>query len=255
MEMVQFGCLTLGRSYAITLTFRRGSVGLRDAPYVERVWRAFCRRFRKKFKFESHLKVLELTKMGQPHFHLIVGGIGTIRPHCRRTKLQTVKHLVGNCRLDEECLEHVISRMWLDSTRDSPIVYATMVHAPKGLGRYLGKYLTKTFTGELDAAELGFGRRWSVSRNWPRVPQMQLQGSVDSSWTEVRFASGTRMAKWKAEQYLVEMEETGDFVRVGTELAEKMNDHKIKKQRQMLAERVLNGNRGEHAQDGSVPGS
>jgi len=242
IEMMKYGCSTHEQSFSITLTFTMASGEHRDAAFVEAGLRAFSRRFRKLYPSANWVKVLELTKRGQPHFHLLLGGVGLQKASCRIRPYQTLKHITGACRANNRCLEHLVHDAWVKSVPDSPIVFVTDVYDLSGLGRYFAKYLTKTFTGTFDAASLGFGRRWSTTRNFPRVPRMELRGTVDGSWSVVQHSRGRLMANWRTEFYGHGQHQEGPFEPVGTELARRMADYKMKKQLASVGKRLLNGN-------------
>ncbi len=69
IEMVKHGCSVLGRCYSITLTFKMGLGEQRDARSAEGALRAFFRRLRRLYPNLQYLKVLEMTKKNQPHYH------------------------------------------------------------------------------------------------------------------------------------------------------------------------------------------
>lgn len=72
---------------------------------------------------------------------------------------------LGKC----SCLEHTWGQMWKEITGDSYIVAVRKIWDVGGAIYYMAKYLDKSFLnrGELEA--MGFLRRWSCSRNWPRT--------------------------------------------------------------------------------------
>lgn len=86
-----------------------------------------------------------------------------------------------------ECLEHVWGRFWKEITGDSYIVAVRKVWNLPGAVHYMSKYLTKTFLnrGELEA--MGFLRRWSCSRNWPRT-DLGIAGA--GTWKKTEMLSG-----------------------------------------------------------------
>ena len=67
-----------------------------------------------------------------------------------------------------------MSRVWKEVTKDTEIVHAMPVSGAAGAGRYLGKYLDKTFASEGRYAELGMARRWSTSK-WPGSGTLSLK--------------------------------------------------------------------------------
>ena len=51
--------------------------------------------------------------------------------------------------------------------------------------KYMEKYLRKGFEDRGALEDLGYARRWSCSRNWPRGHALRLRGSEEESWAEV----------------------------------------------------------------------
>ena len=207
IERIQYGCSKLGSSYSITLTFRVEGEGRRDAVSAERALRGFWRSMRIRYPHLAYFKVLELTKKRQPHYHVIVGGLGMDRrDHCRRKKEMDERNLRGLCKVgDDLCVEHEVSAAWRVATGDSYVVQVDSVYAVRGLGFYLGKYLTKTFFEEdEDSVALGFGRRWASSNNWPRFPKLQLRATSlskpgRSGWRRVQVLGRRGIDRYVAE--------------------------------------------------------
>ena len=109
----------------------------------------------------SWLKVVEATKRGIPHHHLVVGGItGNERVDCGRP---------GYVQCVVDCVRHGFASAWFAVTGDSYIVHVRVVQGARKGASYMGKYLTKTLQGGDALEELGFGRRFSKSANWPSV--------------------------------------------------------------------------------------
>lgn len=81
---------------------------------------------------------------------------------------------------------HDMSRDWFESTGDSFVTETVDVYNPRGMGSYLGKYVTKAFGQRKELEGLGFSRRYTTSRGWPGK-RSRLAGSTDESgWSEWR---------------------------------------------------------------------
>lgn len=178
MAKMEVGILILGECYLITLTFvlKRGTK--RGAEYVATVWRRFLKELNRRWPKVEWFKVVELTKKGQPHLHLLMGGFGEKRMGCcgRNNDHGYGAMWKASCRSNPECLEHQISRMWESASGDSWVVDAREVVGAAGASSYLSKYLKKgMYTGRL--AEAGFARRYSRSKGWPSG-KIGLRGSV-----------------------------------------------------------------------------
>ena len=169
-ERLEYGCLTLGSSWLITLTLKLGdSSKIKDAVFVRKALERFWVRLkiRPNWKQVVWLKVIELTKKGQPHLHIVVGNItGTHR------------------QLQLEARE-----AWLFVTGDSYIVDVRPVSKAKEIGHYLGKYLAKGYAHREKLEALGFNRRWSASRGWPRVGPRTVVDKKGEILTLVRYES------------------------------------------------------------------
>jgi len=96
--------------------------------------------------------VIELTQIGQPHLHVVATGVD------------------GKA----SALESEAREAWYAVTGDSYIVDVRPIRSVYGIGWYLGKYLLKGFHDREEMVQLGFIRRWSASRNWPRVGKLAL---------------------------------------------------------------------------------
>lgn len=141
-----------------------------------------------------------------PHLHLLTN----FGKHSRTTICQKkaaeyegqvkLKWLKRGCFEAEECLTHLIMRCWRHVTIPlDPIgegsweTDVTEVKDPaKGAG-YITKYLTKDMWGDKLKA-LGFGRRWSKNRKWPKVERLQMRGSKEDRWTPV---TPTILENWR----------------------------------------------------------
>jgi len=180
---VTLGVSTLERSAFMTLTYKEGSRRLEDAGCVAKDWRALWRLLNKhhpETKAMEWMRVMELTKKGTPHHHVVIGPVkGRIR--CwPRDGFRIAKYragLSGGC----ECLAHKWGRLWKLVTGDSYIVHATAVTGAEGAGAYMAKYLVKEFDGER-AKELGMARRWSSSRGWAGNGRRRLRQTESAGW-------------------------------------------------------------------------
>ncbi len=182
--LVRTGCFSMERCSFITLTYKAGSERLERAGCVARDWKAFWRRLVKKrpeLKGIPILRVMELTKKGTPHFHMIVGET-QLRARCWGNELREPLYRARMAECD--CLAHVFAREWsVVQGGESYIVHATGVRSARGAGAYLAKYMRKEFDSDR-AEELGMVRRWSTSRAWPREPRVRLEprGGWKRSW-------------------------------------------------------------------------
>lgn len=189
--MVMCGISNLGRSSFITVTYKEGAERLQVAGCVARDWKALFRRLKREDPWLASLpklRVMELTKKGTPHFHLVIGNIPEsrkIRCFGRSFNLEQYRRRFDDCA----CVAHVIARAWKRvQAGESWIVHATPVGSARGAAAYLCKYLQKEFDGER-AVRLGMKCRWSASRNWPSEPRSRLKISTSlkgwrrSSWS------------------------------------------------------------------------
>ena len=202
---IAYGCLTLGQCYFITLTLRldprstedverSGGLSLypmRDAAFVGKAWRALLSSLKRNplWKEMAWLKVPELTARGQPHLHVILGGIGSWS--AREVHCEQHPHSWGKAWRDRECscLEHTVSRAWNIATGGSWIVDVRPVVGAYGAAAYLMKYVVKGMYVRGRLEELGFLRRWSRSANWPGGTELHLAGT-DQGWVSVKWKGG-----------------------------------------------------------------
>ena len=190
--IVEIGCSTLKRSCFITITYKAGARRLADAQCVPKDWRALWRVLHKQTLWTRDLKwlrVMETTKKGTPHFHLIAGPIPEAKPiNCWGSSLEIKRYRE---RLDTcECVAYTFARAWRRVQRgESYLVHAMVINSEKGAGKYLAKYMEKTLADEL--IERGMARRWSTSRDWPAERRVRLAGSVDGDgWTRREWTEG-----------------------------------------------------------------
>lgn len=199
---VEVGVSTLGRCAFTTLTFRLayGSVP-RDAPSAAKAWRELWRRLRKlgePWNQMKWLRVVELTKRRQPHYHVVMGSIpNDLRIRCYGSKFdhRTFVRTWDRC----QCLSHIMSRVWYSVTGDSYIVHSIPVTGARGAGRYLAKYMLKDMIVREELEKRGFKRRWSNSRGWPGAGRMRFRKTVEKSWGRI-FWMGKKVGDWYEEQ-------------------------------------------------------
>ena len=185
---VTTGCSTLGRCAFITLTYKLEDVRKQDVGYVARDWKALWRQLRKEpwTRNLEWLRVMELTKKGMPHHHLVMGKIpGGVEINCWQPgafKEPAYADVWETCL----CLSHRLSRVWWEVTKDSYIVHTVPVITAYGAGGYMAKYMSKQFD-EKRAATLGMERRWSTSRGWPGNGHLRLK---QLEWHSTLFRPG-----------------------------------------------------------------
>lgn len=192
-QRIRHGCSILEPSYLITLTFKTVGDARRDAASVRVVWTQWLRSLKQRWPNLSWMRVIEATQKGQPHIHLVMGGLTTgLTASC------TGKDNRGkpNHRFDMEwlwkkciCLEHICAQEWYKASQDSYVVDARQVLGAAGAAAYISKYLAKTLMSYSQLHMLGFTRRWTTSRNWPRLEGLQLVKSLNDEWVRTQFTS------------------------------------------------------------------
>ncbi len=186
------GCLTLGRCSFITITYKTDSPRLQDAGCVARDWAAFWRRLKKSdpsLKLQW-LRIMEVTKKGTPHFHVLVG---TVPPNLAIRcwgrygfSAQRYKARMPTC----SCLSHKMGRAWSGVTKgESWIVFGVPVYSGAGAASYLAKYISKDLGGTRYGA-LGMGRRFSKSNGWPSEKRRRLKPGRDG-WKRSLWTNGS----------------------------------------------------------------
>ncbi len=149
-----------------------------------------------------------------------------------------------------QCLEHFVKDCWWKASKDSYITLVRDVFDRRGLCTYLSKYMNKDFEDFDLSKELGFGKRWTKSQNWPKLEKMQLLGTLLKAWERVD-ASQIKPGNAYADMVcgvgrtIVDQESTpedGFFTRLGTEGAKRMKDEKARKVAQAMAKRIMNSN-------------
>lgn len=199
---VEAGCWILGRCAFMTVTYVKYSVRLERETRVSEDWKQLWRMLKKQspmFQSFQWLRVMELTKAGTPHHHLIIGPIpDDVEINCcdRRPgepkKAYRARYGRNLLRKMEECecLAHMVARTWWSVTGDSYIVHTVGVTGAKGAGAYMAKYMTKAFSLERSMA-LGMKRRWSTSQGWPGSGKLQLVQTVERGWGSVEYLAMT----------------------------------------------------------------
>ena len=192
---VEIGVSRLGRCAFITGTYQADSPRLRDAGCVRKDWMALLRRldrsaWQDEWKRMKWLRVMELTRRGIPHFHLVIGPVGDfIRCHGDSMDIRKFRSRMEDC----DCLSHRFSREWKAITKgESYIWFAIPVAGAAKAGSYMAKYLDKAFDGKR-AGELGMKRRWSYSKGWPGGGRLRLAMSKDAGgpgWRWTQFYKG-----------------------------------------------------------------
>lgn len=184
-DRMESGCLTDESYMLITFTYHMGYESQRDAACVKEDWTALLRLWKRSCPNLRWFKVVEATKKGQPHLHLLVSGIGDRVADCKHDRGEcrhprTARWAWSVCRVN--CLEHELSKYWNDITGDSWIVDARPGFGVRGASAYLTKYMAKGFEEFARLTELGFKRRYSTSRNWPRPDKLQLANTGREVW-------------------------------------------------------------------------
>ena len=190
--IVSSGVSTLGRSSFITITYKAGVDRLRVAGCVGRDWKALWRLVRRSDPWTQNLKwlrVMEVTKKGVPHFHLVVGTIPEGKSsNCWGSSLEIGKYRERMERCD--CVAHTFGRAWSAvNAGESYIVHAIEVKNGPGAGAYMAKYMGKEFEW---IGETGMQRKFSKSRGWPSDPRIRLEGSLElNGWRRRQWTGGT----------------------------------------------------------------
>ena len=196
-----YGCATTSQPwYFITTTYRfRGVEDIIYAPSARKDWAELWRRLKldKRYQAAAWIKVPELTQNLQVHMHAIAVNVKGAAS-CRRSKHGRKKWMQSTCALrtvsDGDCTEHAIARHWYDITGTSFVVDCQDIRSPTGIAYYLQKYFAKTFEDRTNLEALGYKRRWSSSKNWPRVERLHLVGT-DAGWHKTTRISASR-GKW-----------------------------------------------------------
>jgi len=171
-----------GPSWFITLTLRMGTEGTRDAVYVQKAFRAFLSKLKRDHEWTlKYMKVVELTKRGMPHLHLIVAGIPSGRvTRCRGLKNEKAWVENGCFENGPSCLLHIVSKTWLAVTGDSWVCDVSPTRSGLAAGKYISKYVGKWDQGEM--GKLGFKRKWSATQGFTPDLHLRLRGTVEKKW-------------------------------------------------------------------------
>lgn len=224
---VEAGCSALGQCAFITLTYRYvtrkdGSNSIRNVYSVRRDWRVLLKRLQRTpwMKALQWLRVIEVTKAGQPHLHLVMGPIpGNVQLRCWRKDRYEARMFIkrkGTCL----CFAHTLSSMWERITQDSWIVDARYVLGGRHAAAYLAKYLFKGALVRERLELLGFTRRWSSSRGWPGNGRMRLLASTKKQWDRVDFYPGLHPTKTLVDQVIERYSSERLLERVGNNFVE-----------------------------------
>lgn len=180
---IKYGCSKDEHSFLITLTLRADQeLRFKDARFVARAWAGLLRNLRARSPKLRWIRVIELTEKKTPHIHLIVNGLGPRLDSCQRDKeYKHFSEVRAKSLCGKDCVEHEWTGFWFGETT-AFVVDVRSVFDAGGAGAYLGKYLSKGFGDRKELEALGFFRRWSCSRNWPRELPIKLRGSLGDGW-------------------------------------------------------------------------
>jgi hypothetical protein len=192
-----YGTSRLENLFITTVTYEMGKREAVDALSASTHLRKLFARLkrRERWKDLAWCRVTELTKRGQVHHHLMIGGvsgIGRCQTSTKSKKKNYKQWYEKDCLLDvlgDECLNHELAKTWHQVTGDSYVVDVDKVRSERGLSSYLAKYLVKSMHHWKELNKLGFKRRWNCSRNFPSPGRLRLAGSDsgadDSIWESV----------------------------------------------------------------------
>lgn len=187
---IQYIASTEGPWYFITTTLRLAKGTLpADASSANKVLTAWLRHLKDGYPRLMYVKVPELTKNKQPHFHLMIGGLKDRVDCCGPVYKGKHRHPVSRrsvnrvCKVN--CLEHELGKVWLYVTGDSYRIQVDRVYNAHGAGNYLSKYFSKTFDDHKEMVQAGFNNRYSMSRNIPKLQRLKLKGTAEESWGRV----------------------------------------------------------------------
>jgi len=237
----EIGSLIRPVSYFITVTNRMGIRSQKDAGSVQGDWRRFLyllkRRYPELTAKMEWMKVIELTKKGQAHLHLIMSGLpGGLVGRCGGNK--NAKSWVENgCfQASGTCVLHAVAKSWLATTGDSWVCDASKVRSALGAGQYVAKYVTKAYD-DTRMEKLGFKRSWSASHGFAPDLRVRLRGTIEGKWTKVEYwKTATDQDKW-----LERSDGNRDLERVGHPLVMEKYESRRKAKEVKEIERLLNG--------------
>lgn len=142
-----------------------------------------------------------------------------------------------------DCLWHEWRELWFQVTGDSFIVDVRAVMGSEGAGNYLTKYLVKGVMNRYVLEALGFKRRFSASRNWPRGV-VGVRGTEEGIWSGVSFVPGYAAGVEKLQLAAEASADDWRLERVGPELAVEMELKKKRKGTLKYVKGVLDANHG-----------
>ena len=242
---MEYGCLTLGRFWLTTVTLKQGSRHGMDASSVRKVWEPWLQVLKVRNPNLSWMKIVELTKAGTPHMHVLMGGLSKDRVDCCYRVHEEIpfsrRFITDECPKD--CLMHEMARAWLYVTGDSFVVDCREGYSPARLANYLGKYLVKGFEDRQNLKAMGWLRRYSSSQNWPKLGRLETEVQRHGGWESVEMVNNTM--DWRGFQDLalrdstsVLLKKTGDDLRIvlGAFRKNKAGAYKLGK---MIGERVV----------------
>ncbi len=192
-KIAELGCYrlqeNLGSSAFITITYvMKDYRSIRNATTVNKDWHRLLKLFLRP-KSVIMFRVVELTKQGQPHLHLIASwpsiGIETLTCRVEGKRSDFTRKWLS---LDCVCVEHELSRIWYGITGDSWITDVRQISTSQKAGQYVATYIKKGMVAWSKLEALGFKRRYSRSRDWP-VSGIWLRGK-ELPWAVSGFEYG-----------------------------------------------------------------
>lgn len=138
------------------------------------------------------MKIVELTKKGQPHLHLITTGVpGGKVSKCKGNR-KDKGYVTNGCFLPgESCIYHEVAKAWARVTaklgNESWVVDVSKVRSQKKAAQYVSKYITKGGGDGKRLRALGFSRVWSASQGFTPDLRIRLRGTVEGKWAKVEF--------------------------------------------------------------------
>jgi len=155
------------RFITLTVNPRVGENEAARLALLANAWRLIIKRLRRLHPKESieFLAVVEATKAGEPHLHVLFRG-----PYIPQKLLST----------------------WMNELTESPIVDIRKIRNQKEVVRYVAKYITKA------PAQFGSRKRyWSSGRWEPKYEPKTLDGSTDTiRWSLVREPMSLILHRW-----------------------------------------------------------
>lgn len=219
MRMI-YGLREGDNSLFITNTYRFGQGSeLRSARSVGRDLARFWKELKGEYPDLAWLRTPELTKKGQVHVHHLTINVEG-KASCRLPGERLKKWKSRDCR--GNCIQHKASRIWERVTGDSFVVDVSRVRSVVGAAGYMAKYMVKGYSDREALEWLGFMRRWSSSRNWPRGAALRLRGTEEGSWERISLSPpvppGGRLPGFEKAALRTEKSECRNLERIGTDL-------------------------------------